>query len=48
METSYHFLSQRIDLHLCDDAGGKIKEYSYLFMFYGWIALVLKTCVKNC
>ncbi|XP_011633226.1 UHRF1-binding protein 1-like isoform X1 [Pogonomyrmex barbatus] len=22
VETSYHFLSQRIDLHLCDDAGG--------------------------
>lgn len=22
-ETSYHFFSQRIDLHLCDDAGGK-------------------------
>lgn len=21
-ETSYHFFSQRIDLHLCDDAGG--------------------------
>lgn len=23
VETSYHFLSQRIDLHLCDDPGGK-------------------------
>lgn len=23
-ETSYHFYSQRIDLHFCDDAGGKI------------------------
>lgn len=22
-ETSYHFFSQRIDLHLCDDAGGE-------------------------
>lgn len=22
-ETSYHFFSQRIDLHLCDDEGGK-------------------------
>lgn len=21
-ETSYHFFSQRIDLHLCDDEGG--------------------------
>lgn len=24
-ETSYHFFSQRIDLHLCDDAGSKMK-----------------------
>lgn len=23
-ETSYHFFSSRIDLHLCDDAGSKI------------------------
>lgn len=23
-ETSYHFFSQRIDLHLCDDAGGEL------------------------
>ena len=23
-ETSYHFFSQRIDLHLCDDAGGTL------------------------
>ena len=23
VETSYHFLCQRIDLHLCDDAGSK-------------------------
>lgn len=23
VETSYHFLSQRIDLHLCDDPGGE-------------------------
>lgn len=25
-ETSYHFYSQRIDLHLCDDAGGESKK----------------------
>lgn len=25
-ETSYHFFSQRIDLHLCDDAGGRSKN----------------------
>ena len=25
VETSYHFLSQRIDLHLCDDPGGEGK-----------------------
>lgn len=24
-ETSYHFFSQRIDLHLCDDAGSKFE-----------------------
>lgn len=24
-ETSYHFFSQRIDLHLCDDAGSELK-----------------------
>lgn len=24
VETSYHFLSQHIVLHLCDDPGGKI------------------------
>lgn len=23
VETSYHFLCQRIDLHLCDDPGGE-------------------------
>lgn len=23
-ETSYHFFSQRIDLHLCDDEGGML------------------------
>lgn len=28
IETSYHFLSQRIDLHLCDDPGGK--NHSFL------------------
>jgi len=33
VETSYHFLSQRIDLHLCDDAGGKFKIFIY-FLFY--------------
>jgi len=32
VETSYHFLSQRIDLHLCDDAGGKLKKY-YIYIF---------------
>lgn len=26
-ETSYHFFSQRIDLHLCDDAGSKFILY---------------------
>lgn len=25
-ETSYHFSSQRIDLHLCDDAGSELKK----------------------
>lgn len=36
-ETSYHFFSQRIDLHLCDDAGmsfhisNKINFYIYIF-----------------
>lgn len=29
-ETSYHFYSQRIDLHLCDDAGSK---YSLIYSF---------------
>lgn len=24
VETSYHFWSQRIDLHLCDDVGGEL------------------------
>lgn len=27
-ETSYHFSSQRIDLHLCDDAGSEFKLFS--------------------
>lgn len=27
-ETSYHFFSQRIDLHLCDDEGGKERHIS--------------------
>lgn len=26
-ETSYHFFSQRIDLHLCDDAGSRFIEH---------------------
>ncbi|XP_020279805.1 UHRF1-binding protein 1 isoform X2 [Pseudomyrmex gracilis] len=30
VETSYHFLSQRIDLHLCDDAGGGRSLYPEL------------------
>lgn len=36
-ETSYHFFSQRIDLHLCDDAGSKhthsINFFSCIFNF---------------
>lgn len=28
-ETSYHFSSQRIDLHLCDDAGSKFLERKF-------------------
>lgn len=27
-ETSYHFYSQRIDLHLCDDAGSKLWSFT--------------------
>lgn len=30
-ETSYHFFSQRIDLHLCDDPGGNYIIYIYMF-----------------
>lgn len=29
-ETSYHFFSQRIDLHLCDDAGGNCRTQETL------------------
>lgn len=35
METSYHFLSQRIDLHLCDDAGGKFGKKFILVCNFG-------------
>lgn len=28
-ETSYHFYSQRIDLHLCDDAGSKLRTTQF-------------------
>lgn len=28
-ETSYHFYSQRIDLHLCDDAGSNLNAINY-------------------
>lgn len=31
-ETSYHFFSQRIDLHLCDDAGGNLKCFLIIFI----------------
>lgn len=30
-ETSYHFFSQRIDLHLCDDAGGELLDLIVFF-----------------
>lgn len=30
-ETSYHFFSQRIDLHLCDDAGGNNRRLQIAF-----------------
>lgn len=30
-ETSYHFYSQRIDLHLCDDAGGMFLKKKIFF-----------------
>lgn len=32
-ETSYHFFSQRIDLHLCDDAGGNLYFFWISAMF---------------
>lgn len=31
-ETSYHFSSQRIDLHLCDDTGSKFQLYIYNYI----------------
>ena len=33
IETSYHFLSQRIDLHLCDDLGRKYYKFNLLKTF---------------
>lgn len=30
VETSYHFVSQNIVLHLCDDAGGKFNDFNVL------------------
>lgn len=33
-ETSYHFYSQRIDLHLCDDAGSKFELNSFFFITF--------------
>lgn len=45
-ETSYHFFSQRIDLHLCDDEGG---EYHKIFLeFYLILKLNLLNLRKLC
>lgn len=32
VETSYHFLCQRIDLHLCDDPGGEGQLLQPMFL----------------
>ena len=40
IETSYHFYSDRIDLHLCDDPGGSesITECAYVCnrLYWAW------------
>lgn len=36
VETSYHFLSQRIDLHLCDDPGGTVLHLIDCFLVFNY------------
>lgn len=45
-ETSYHFSSQRIDLHLCDDAGSKCKWKN--FSKYIWLIFAFFPDGRSC
>lgn len=41
IETSYHFLSQRIDLHLCDDPGSKLSIIYFFLIVFTLLKLLL-------
>lgn len=48
-ETSYHFFSQRIDLHLCDDAGCKYSlTYSFQKKFQALKTVIFNSDGRSC